>query len=394
MLLCGHVPVCFGRSFTIPIPKVKDCRTKALTTDDFRGIAISCVLSKVYELCIYDRFQHYLCSCDNQFGFKKNIGCSHAIYSVRKIVEKLVKEGNTVNLCALDLSKAFDKTDHHALFIKLMKRHVPIELLTSLENWFSNCFTCVKWGSSLSKFFQINLGVRQGSVLSPFLFAIYVDDIVSNNSVYNGTFIILYADDDILLIAPSIHLLQSLLHFCESELNYLNMLINAKKSCCLRIGPRFDFTCANINTLSGQIIPWVEQFRYLGVFIVQSRVFKVSTSYAKRSFYKALNSIYGKIGRFASEDVVLHLVNSKCVPVLIYGLEACPLNSADKKSLDFALNRFLFKLFKTSNKDVVDECSLYFGLYSASDRIARFSVRFINRFNNSDNLLCQLVKDY
>jgi len=35
MLLCGHVPVCFGRSFTIPIPKVKDCRTKALTTDDF-----------------------------------------------------------------------------------------------------------------------------------------------------------------------------------------------------------------------------------------------------------------------------------------------------------------------------------------------------------------------
>ena len=156
MLLCGHVPVCFGRSFTIPILKVKDCRTKALTTDDFRGIAISCVLSKVYELCIYDRFQHYLCSSDNQFGFKKNIGCSHAIYSVRKIVEKLVKEGNTVNLCALDLSKAFEETDHHALFIKLMKRHVPIELLTSLENWFSNCWTCVKWGSSLSKFFQIN----------------------------------------------------------------------------------------------------------------------------------------------------------------------------------------------------------------------------------------------
>ena len=94
------------------------------------------------------------------------------------------------------------------------------------------------------------------------------------------------------------------------------------------------------------------------------------------------------------EDVVLHLVNSKCVPILIYGLEACPLNNADKKSLDFALNRFLFKLFKTNNKDVVDECSWYFGFYSASDRIAKFSVRFIDRFINSDNLLCQIVKDY
>ena len=90
----------------------------------------------------------------------------------------------------------------------------------------------------------------------------------------------------------------------------------------------------------------------------------------------------------------LHLVNSKCVPVLLYGLEACPMNNADKKSLDFALNRFLFKLFKTSNKDVVDECSWYFGFCSASERIARLSVRFINRFNNSDNLLCQIVKDY
>jgi len=47
MLLCGHVPSSFGRSYTIPIPKIKDCRTKAMTVDDFRGIAISCILSEV-----------------------------------------------------------------------------------------------------------------------------------------------------------------------------------------------------------------------------------------------------------------------------------------------------------------------------------------------------------
>ena len=53
---------------------------------------------------------------DNQFGFKKGLGCTHAIYTVQNIVNKYVSEGSTA-ICALDLNKAFDKTNHHALFI-------------------------------------------------------------------------------------------------------------------------------------------------------------------------------------------------------------------------------------------------------------------------------------
>jgi hypothetical protein len=62
------------------------------------------------------------------------------------------------------------------------------------------------------------------------------------------------------------------------------MLINTNKSCCMRIGPRFNVPCAYIMTLSGESLPWVEEIRYLGIYIVNFRHFKCSLDHAKRSF--------------------------------------------------------------------------------------------------------------
>jgi hypothetical protein len=68
--------------------------------------------------------------------------CTHS--GVRE-VDHYVRNGSTVNICALDLSKAFDRINHHGLYIKLMKRRIPIEILQVIEHWFRICLTCVKW---------------------------------------------------------------------------------------------------------------------------------------------------------------------------------------------------------------------------------------------------------
>ena len=86
----GYVPSQFGISYTVPLLKCNDGCTKKLSVQDFRGIYISPVLSKVFEHCILHRFSAFLTTSDNQFGFKKYLGCSHAIYCVPNIVNHYV----------------------------------------------------------------------------------------------------------------------------------------------------------------------------------------------------------------------------------------------------------------------------------------------------------------
>ena len=111
---------------------------------------------------------------------------------------------------------------------------------------------------------------------------------------------------------------------------------------------------------------------------------------AKRSFYKAANAMLGNIGGKASKEVILQLViRTKCMQVLLYGLETCPLRKSDCSSLDFVVNRFFMKLFKTNNIDVVNYCRMQFNFELPSVTIAQRSRKFVDKYRLCDNALCK-----
>ena len=88
----------------------------------------------------------------------------------------------------------------------------------------------------------------------------------------------------------------------------------------MRIGVRHDKQCSKIITMDGRELVWADEIRYLCVFIVRAVKFKCSVDQAKRSFYRAADSIFARVWRLASEKVMVQLLKHKCLPILLHAL--------------------------------------------------------------------------
>ena len=139
-------------------------------TDNYRPIALATVVSKTVETIILHRMSAFLDTNCNQFGFKRKLGTDMCIYVMKELVNKYKTLNGSIFMCFLDASKAFDRVKHSVLFRKLVRRRVPGYIVRLLAYWYSHQTMCVKWGNTMSGSFSVSNGVRQGGILSPYLF--------------------------------------------------------------------------------------------------------------------------------------------------------------------------------------------------------------------------------
>ena len=163
-----------------------------------------------------------------------------------------------------------------------------------------------------------------------------------------------------------------------------------KKSTCIRFGQRFNVQCVELVSIFGGSLKWVSSCRYLGVYFVSGRTFKCCFDSAKSRFYRAFNAVYSKVGRAASEETILVLLRTKCLPILLYATEACPFLSRDMHSLQFTITRLFMKLFRTGSPVVVEECQRYFNFLPIKQQLSIRTAKFLQSFMASENTLCSL----
>ena len=135
---------------------------------------------------IAERLEVYLWTNDNQFGFKSGHSTDLCIYALAEFIEYFKSRSTSVYVAFLDASKAFDKISHWTLFRKLIDRCVPLYLVMILCYWYQKQEMTVRWGACISNSFNVTNGVRQGGILSPQLFNIYIDglsDILNTSSI-------------------------------------------------------------------------------------------------------------------------------------------------------------------------------------------------------------------
>ena len=159
------------------------------SVDNYRPIAITSIMSKMFELLFLNR-HHSVMQTSNQFGFKPKHGTEQSVFVLKQVIDFYKSNGSPLCLCYLDLSKEFDRVDHSLLFGKLLQRELSAIIVRMLQNWYCTQSFRIQWGKVLSRPFNVSNGVRQGSVLSPHLFNVFIDGPSCNlRSIPYGCFI-------------------------------------------------------------------------------------------------------------------------------------------------------------------------------------------------------------
>ena len=212
------------------IPLHKKESTKDV--NKYRSITLISCLAKLFTSILNKRLSLW-CESNNvisdaQFGFKKGHSTIDAIFVLQSIIREYLHKGKKLYCTFVDMRKAFDSIYRNGLWFKLYKCGIRGKMLNIMKSMYCNIKSCVQHLGNKSIFFDSLIGLKQGEVLSPLLFSLFVEDlemfILNRDScgltLEEITVILLLFADDMVILAETAEDLKKALIF------YMNIVIN------------------------------------------------------------------------------------------------------------------------------------------------------------------------
>ena len=264
------IPSQWMKGIIFPIYKAGDGRKP----DNYRGISLLSVVAKVYTAVLHRRLSQW-CEENNiiseeQGGFRPGRGCADQIYVLWNILMNRV--GQKTYCCFIDLKKAFPSVWRNGLWKRLWDEGVRGKIWRIIRSLYENTESCVLIGEEKTNYFDVDVGVRQGCILSPTLFSIYINSMAEeiNQSgigieVLGSRIAILLYADDIVLIAESAGDLQRGMHLITYWSRKWQCIFNRSKSQVVVYGSRKEREVEWM--LGGGKVDQVDSYKYLGLEI-------------------------------------------------------------------------------------------------------------------------------
>ena len=292
-------------------------------TDSYRAIAGSSLLLKLFDNVILLLWGDRLGTDSLQFGFKSGTSTTECSWLVMEVASYFLRKGTPCIVTLLDCSKAFDMCQFSILFEKLHKKNMPAIVLRTLIFVYEEQTAWVSWGAAKSAQFGVVNGTRQGSVLSPGFFGVYVDELLSQlrrsgvGCHIGGQFFGAagYADD-IILLAPCRSAMEEMVKICETFGMKNNLKFStdsnpakSKTKCLYMVGSKVkNVVYPAAIQLYGLDLPWVTHATHLGHELHQDCTMNMDTRMKRADFISSSNDIRNMFN-FALPGQILSAIN-------------------------------------------------------------------------------------
>jgi len=316
--------------------------------DNYRGITLLSCLGKVFTAVINNRLGEFSKGIglinNEQAGFRPGCSTVDHVFALNCLLDIYLSKGQKIFCGFIDYKKAFDTVWRAGLWTKVLQADIKGKIIRVMINLYDGAKSSIKTPDGTSESFPCQMGVRQGENLSPFLFALYLNDLASfmENEGSDGLkhlnhyskcnflnelgirlklFVLLYADDTILL-SDSASGLQEGLNIMERYCNLWKLSINESKTKVIIFSRGKAKKDPPIFLYKGKRLEIVDDYTYLGITFNYNGSF---TKAKKKRYEQASRAMFGLIRHCRkmdlSVDICSELFDRMVSPILLYGCE-------------------------------------------------------------------------